>query len=143
MTASVASAQLTTSAIHRPAKMEVCTPTPNVPEVLPAGTKGQPAQPKEKKQTGVKRPRKEIEAAKNETVATSAEPTEKGTEGPTATNYLIVAKSVRTFLKGLPTACHCGADALPTLNTKVTELLMEASARAHANGRKTIKFSDF
>jgi hypothetical protein len=125
--------------------MEVCTPqtTTNVPEVLPAGPKGQPAQPKEKKHTGVKRPRKDTETAKDETAANSAEPMEKSNEGPTVTNYLIVAKSVRTYLKGLPTACHCGADALPTLNTKVTELLMEASSRAHANGRKTIKSSDF
>ena len=138
MTASVASAQMT-NAIHEPCQMETAL-APNAPEVLPAG--GKPAQPVPAKKPGVKRPRKDPEAAKEDANATpSTETMEK--EGHTATNYLIVAKSVRTFLKSLPTACHCGADALPTLNTKVTELLMEASTRAHANGRKTIKSSDF
>ena len=57
--------------------------------------------------------------------------------------FLIVAKSVRTFLKNLPQACHLSQDALPMLNQKVLDMLLVASARAHANSRKTIKSSDF
>ena len=104
---------------------------------MPAGTK---SIPKETKKVGAKRQRKDTPETHGEEVCTET-PAEKS-EGSTQ-NYLIVAKSVRTFLKNLPTSCHCGADALPTLNQKVTEILIEASQRAHANGRKTIKQSDF
>lgn len=139
MTTFVSAAPNTNSSNLSTSKMEV---TPNtVPEVLPSTSKDtNTTPPKEKKPQGVKRQRKDLET-KDDNGAT--EISEKNETTTTVHNYLIVAKSVRTFLKSLPTACHCGADALPTLNTKVTELLIEASARAHANGRKTIKQSDF
>ena len=56
---------------------------------------------------------------------------------------LIVAKAVRTLLKNHTTPIHLGSDALPALNAKVTELIYEAIGRALANGRKTLKNSDF
>jgi hypothetical protein len=62
---------------------------------------------------------------------------------PANKDWLIVAKSVRTMLKGMPNSMHCGADALPTLNIRVQELLSEAAARANGNSRKTIKACDF
>lgn len=116
------------------------TPAPT-PEVLPAGKEGKEA----KKPTGAKRPRKEAAPADAKKNAGAEENTADGAEKAEAagTQFLIVAKSVRTFLKNLPQACHCGADALPTLNQKVTELLIEASMRAHLNGRKTLKICDF
>lgn len=58
-------------------------------------------------------------------------------------DWLIVAKSVRSVLKGMPNGMHCGADALPMLNVRVQEILKEASARAAGNGRKTLKACDF
>jgi hypothetical protein len=56
---------------------------------------------------------------------------------------LIVAKAVRTLLKNHTTPIHLGSDALPALNAKVTELIYEAIGRSLANGRKTLKNSDF
>jgi len=56
---------------------------------------------------------------------------------------LIVAKAVRTLLKNHTTPIHLGSDALPALNAKVTELIYEAIGRSLANGRKTLKSSDF
>jgi hypothetical protein len=58
-------------------------------------------------------------------------------------DWLIVAKSVRTMLKGMPNSIHCGANALPMLNVRVQELLTEAATRANGNSRKTIKACDF
>lgn len=56
---------------------------------------------------------------------------------------LVVAKAVRTLLKSHTTVMHCGADALPALNSKVSEIIFEAIGRALANGRKTLKNCDF
>lgn len=56
---------------------------------------------------------------------------------------LVVAKAVRTLLKNHTTPMHCGSDALPALNAKIVELINEAMGRALANGRKTLKNSDF
>lgn len=56
---------------------------------------------------------------------------------------LIVAKAIRVLLKSHSTPIHLGSDALPALNAKVTELIYEAIGRALANGRKTLKNSDF
>jgi len=58
-------------------------------------------------------------------------------------NWLVVAKTVRGLLKASPTPMHCGSDALPALNAKVSELINEAVGRALANGRKTLKNCDF
>ena len=117
-------------------KMEVANATPT-PEVLPAGKAKTTT--KETK-TRVKRARKEQSETLNEETGADA-PVDKADAG--TQHYLIVAKSVRNFLKNLPKSCHCGADALPTLNAKVTEMLIEAAERAHSNARKTIKSSDF
>jgi len=56
---------------------------------------------------------------------------------------LVVAKAVRTLLKNHTTPIHLGSDALPALNAKVTEMIYEAIGRSLANGRKTLKNSDF
>jgi len=56
---------------------------------------------------------------------------------------LIVAKAIRVLLKSHSTPIHLGSDALPALNAKVTEMIYEAIGRALANGRKTLKNSDF
>ena len=57
--------------------------------------------------------------------------------------WLIVAKAVRLYLKNHETAMHCGSDALPALNAKITEALNDACGRAKLNGRRTIKRCDF
>lgn len=78
------------------------------------------------------------EAPTNGVVAATEETTtEKGKD------WLIVAKSVRAMLKAMPNGMHCGADALPMLNTRVQEMLTEAASRASGNGRKTLKGCDF
>ena len=56
---------------------------------------------------------------------------------------LIVAKAVRNILKTHTTPMNMSADALPSLNAKVSEIIYEAIGRATANGRKTLKNSDF
>ena len=71
--------------------------------------------------------------------ATTTEGEEKTAEG----TWLIVAKAVRMHLKNHEVAMHCGSDALPALNAKVTELINDAITRSQSNGRKTIKASDF
>jgi len=70
-------------------------------------------------------------------VATEKEP------GGESGNCMIVAKAVRMALKNSSTPMHCGADAIPALNSKVMEFINDASARAIANGRKTLKSCDF
>jgi len=63
--------------------------------------------------------------------------------GEGSANPLVVAKAVRTLLKNHTTPMHCGSDALPALNSKIAEIIYEAIGRALANGRKTLKNSDF
>lgn len=58
-------------------------------------------------------------------------------------DWLIVAKSVRAMLKAMPNGMHCGAEALPMLNSRVQEMLTDAASRASGNGRKTLKACDF
>jgi hypothetical protein len=85
-------------------------------------------------------------AKSNETAAAASSnvPGEENNGSPLETGtWLVVAKAVRAALKATPTPMHCGADALPALNVKVQETINEAIARALANGRKTIKASDF
>lgn len=55
---------------------------------------------------------------------------------------LVVHKAVRMTLKGLPTPYHVSSDFISALNTRVHELLIDATNRAHANGRKTLRASD-
>lgn len=62
---------------------------------------------------------------------------------PETGTWLIVAKAVRQHLKNHETSMHCGSDALPALNAKLADIIREAIARAHANGRKTLKGCDF
>lgn len=57
--------------------------------------------------------------------------------------WLIVAKAVRMHLKNHEHSMHCGADALPALNAKLSEMINDAVQRAVANGRKTLKQCDF
>jgi hypothetical protein len=93
-------------------------------------------------------PKAKARAKKAPQVAASAGETAEATpaEGETTTSgkdWLIVAKSVRAMLKGMPNGMHCGADALPMLNTRVHEILTEAASRASGNSRKTLKACDF
>jgi hypothetical protein len=55
---------------------------------------------------------------------------------------LVVHKAVRMTLKSMPTPYHVSADFMSALNTRVHELLMDATNRAAANGRKTLRSSD-
>lgn len=87
-------------------------------------------------------------ASKGPEDATGATPAmEEATEGEKVagetSGSLIVAKAVRTLLKNHTTPIHLGSDALPALNAKVTEMIYEAIGRSLANGRKTLKNSDF
>ena len=87
-----------------------------VPELTASETVVTTAKPKK----GVKRQRKDTTTTsmssdtKTETTTTS-ETTEKPETSPAC---LVVAKSVRVFLKNLGQPCHCGADAIPELNNK-------------------------
>ena len=73
----------------------------------------------------------------------SAEEVCEGERKEAIGSSLIVAKAIRVLLKSHSTPIHLGSDALPALNAKVTELIYEAIGRALANGRKTLKNSDF
>ena len=77
----------------------------------------------------------------------AAPATEEGVDGEKtlgeSAGSLVVAKAVRTLLKNHTTPIHLGSDALPALNAKVTEMIYEAIGRSLANGRKTLKNSDF
>lgn len=73
----------------------------------------------------------------------SAEEVCEGERKEAMCSSLIVAKAIRVLLKSHSTPIHLGSDALPALNAKVTELIYEAIGRALANGRKTLKNSDF
>jgi hypothetical protein len=70
---------------------------------------------------------------------TNEDPDEKAGEAGVG---LIVAKAVRCQLKSNDVAVHCGSDALPALNTAVSEIINAAVKRALANGRKTLKACD-
>ena len=94
-----------------------------------------------KKSTGTKRARKQ-----------TPEPHEQLAEAPvevvdnveaSSHNQLIVAKSIRAFLKSRPVQYNCSADVLPTLNRVLTEILVRACQRADANNhRKTLMSQD-
>lgn len=74
----------------------------------------------------------------------AAKPDAEGDDDkPDSGTWLLVAKAVRLYLKTHESSMHCGSDALPALNAKLADLLREASGRARANGRKTLKASDF
>jgi len=139
-TTTVASTKQATAPVTMAATANSMETTVPVTEVLAGAAKPKDVKEATKKTTA-KRARKEIIVD-----STTVEP---GTDGEKdkpesgSPNVLIVAKSVRNFLKALPNSCHCGAEALPTLNIRVTELLREASTRAHANSRKTLKSCDF
>ena len=108
------------------------------PEIATAEAPTVPAAPKSKKRAMSKGP--EEGATCNGTVEEAAEGEKQIGEQP---GTLIVAKAVRTLLKNHTTPIHLGSDALPALNAKVTELIYEAIGRSLANGRKTLKNSDF
>jgi len=122
-----------------------------VPMLLPS--KAEAADPTEPRSGSKKRARKEEgavaaaprgkksapEAVEGEACAAPAE----GEKQEGGSSWLVVAKTVKTMLKSYPTPMHCGADALPALNAKISELINEAVGRALANGRKTLKNSDF
>jgi hypothetical protein len=102
-------------------------------ETVPSETT--PAAPKGKKRAASKGP---DEAVPGTATVEEAEKVAGETSGT-----LVVAKAVRTLLKNHTTPIHLGSDALPALNAKVTELIYEAIGRSLANGRKTLKNSDF
>ena len=108
------------------------------PEMVSAEASAVPTAPKSKKRAVSKGPEEgpACSGAAEETV----EGEKQIGEQPGA---LIVAKAVRTLLKNHTTPIHLGSDALPALNVKVTELIYEAIGRSLANGRKTLKNSDF
>ena len=121
----------------------------SVPTLLPP--KPEEAEPKR----AAKRARKEPpvpggevssaapKAKKTPAAETEAEAAVDGEKVSESANWLVVAKTVRGLLKASPTPMHCGSDALPALNAKVSELINEAIGRALANGRKTLKNCDF
>ena len=96
------------------------------------------AAPKGKKRAASKGPEDTTGATPAMEEATEGEKVAGETSGS-----LIVAKAVRTLLKNHTTPIHLGSDALPALNAKVTEMIYEAIGRSLANGRKTLKNSDF
>ena len=97
-----------------------------------------PAVPKGKKRAASKDPDEAVPAGATTEEAVEGEKTAGETPGT-----LVVAKAVRTLLKNHTPPIHLGSDALPALNAKVTEIIYEAIGRSLANGRKTLKNSDF
>jgi hypothetical protein len=93
----------------------------------------------ETKKVSAKRPRKTPNAAGAgvENVTTEVhDPAPAEVEG----SMLVVAKSVRTYLKDRNS--HCGADVIPQLNLLVKDLVDAGIRRAQANQRKTLKAAD-
>jgi hypothetical protein len=87
-----------------------------------------------------------VPTKKNKPVLSNSEIRDETRKDESETNSaicVIVAKGVRSHLKNLPTSFHCAADAIPTINLRVIELILAASERARANGRKTVRASDF
>jgi hypothetical protein len=54
---------------------------------------------------------------------------------------LLVASKVKALIKG--SDCNTAGDALDGLNSYVGWLVMQATQRAKANGRKTVRAHDF
>ena len=96
-----------------------------------------PGAPAEGKDCGTTPPCKDMPSG-----SATVEMTEEKVVAETGT-WLIVAKAVRMHLKNHEHSMHCGADALPALNAKLSELINDAVQRAVANGRKTLKQCDF
>ncbi len=57
------------------------------------------------------------------------------------TEMLLVASKVRAAVKGAD--CNFGGDAIDALNNYVHWLVAQATKRAAANGRKTVRGHDF
>jgi histone H3/H4 len=57
------------------------------------------------------------------------------------TEMLLVASKVRAAVKGAD--CNFGGDAIDALNNYVHWLVVQATKRAAANGRKTVRGHDF
>jgi hypothetical protein len=55
---------------------------------------------------------------------------------------LVVHKAVRCLLKAMQTPFHVSADFMSGLNAKMHDVILEATVRAQANGRKTLRASD-
>ncbi len=108
----------------------------------PAASKG-PKRARSAK-TGASAPSegKECGASAKEMPATASMDCEEKVVPETGT-WLIVAKAVRMHLKNHEHSMHCGADALPALNAKLSEMINDAVQRAVSNGRKTLKQCDF
>jgi hypothetical protein len=66
-------------------------------------------------------------------------PAPKGGGAPT--EALLVASKVKAMIKGAD--CNTAGDALDGLNNYVGWLVQQATARAKANGRKTVRAHDF
>jgi hypothetical protein len=62
---------------------------------------------------------------------------EKGSSG----DILLVASKVKEKIKG--NNCNTGGDAVDGLNMWVHWLIQQATKRANANGRKTVRAHDF
>jgi hypothetical protein len=93
----------------------------------------------ETKKVSAKRPRKTQNASAVGADNASAEVPDQApveAEG----SMLIVAKSIRTYLKDRNS--HCGADVIPQLNLLVKDLVDAGIRRAQANQRKTLKAAD-
>jgi hypothetical protein len=137
-------------------------PAPNAtaPTLLPAKVETEAPEPKRAAKRARKEPAsdapatttaaapaapraKKVVAAEPVAAPVDGEAPAEGEKASEPSNWLVVAKTVRGLLKAHPASMHCGSDALPALNSKVSEIINEAIGRALANGRKTLKNSDF
>jgi hypothetical protein len=84
---------------------------------------------KAKKAPAMARGRKKSAAAAASTASTSDK------------EVLVVGSKVKAAIKGA--GCNTGGDAVDGLNTWVHWLIGQATARASANGRKTVRSHDF
>jgi hypothetical protein len=93
------------------------------------------------KKVSAKRPRKAQSTNANAVVAEGVSVESQDTPlAESEGSMLVVAKSVRTYLKERNS--HCGADVIPQLNLLVKDLVDAGIRRAQANQRKTLKAAD-
>jgi hypothetical protein len=157
----VATAPMATTTTTTMSATPAAAPAPAAPALLPCKVEVEAPEPKRAAKRARKEPVGPSDAPAGGATATvpaprtkkvveaTAPPTEgeaaavEGEKANEPSNWLVVAKTVRSLLKAHPASMHCGSDALPALNSKVSEIINEAIGRALANGRKTLKNSDF
>ena len=98
--------------------------------------------PRKKKAAAKKAPaRKTTKKKKTAAKKPAKKTTRKAKKAPKALEVLLVGSKVRQTIKDA--GCNTGGDAIEGLNHWVHWLISQGTARAAANGRKTVRAHDF